>query len=236
LLLQTPWHTLDPQGEVFAALLPCFTTEFNRTLWQVSGADGSRIEVALDQGHVHSAGKTSPICELELELLAGQPAALFDLAQHIAASVAVLPATISKAQRGFALAQGTLLQPCPLKRISVHRGSGSPTPHAILGSAFGAICANLNTLMHTDDLAVVRQLRIGLRRFRAALRYFKPVLQHHTMPAMQLLLPLAHQLHSLEETTAAPQQRWQAMRQTLQQPQTGSQLLAICQWLEQMNG
>ncbi len=77
MLQDTPWSDFDPDGKVFGALGACFVTQFERTRWEVRGRDGSQVEVALDLGHIRVDDKTTPICELELELLSGQPAALF---------------------------------------------------------------------------------------------------------------------------------------------------------------
>ena len=101
-----PWQRLDPEGAVFAALQPCFATAFDRTAWTVRRRDGSVIEVALDLGQITSGQRSVPICELELELLAGAPTALFDLARHIA------------------LRDGTLDTPCALARS--HWAATSP--------------------------------------------------------------------------------------------------------------
>lgn len=103
-LRATPWSDIDPKGALFASLVPCFTTQFERTLWLVRTRNGSVVEVALDIGQLLAGEHTAPICELELELKAGQPQAVFDVAQQIARTIAVLPASASKAERGYALA------------------------------------------------------------------------------------------------------------------------------------
>ena len=43
------------------------------------------------------------ICELELELREGEPAALLELAAELAATLALMPCDISKAERGYRL-------------------------------------------------------------------------------------------------------------------------------------
>ena len=115
-LQDTPWSVIDPDGHVFQALAPVFVTVFDRTSWLVRKRDGSQVEVSLDMGKIAYANTSAPICELELELIAGQPQALFDVAQQIASHIATLPLGASKAERGYALAQDrahapTLAQP-----------------------------------------------------------------------------------------------------------------------------
>lgn len=63
-------------------LRPVFTTDFQRRLWRYR-IDGSDIEIALDQGTIHAANNSLPICELELELKQGSPAQLCQLAETI---------------------------------------------------------------------------------------------------------------------------------------------------------
>jgi inorganic triphosphatase YgiF len=87
-----------------------FATDFERQRW-VLPFGGARIEVALDQGHIHVPGTpfTEALLELELELLDGPETALLALAEALRQTpqgpVALTPSDTSKAQRGLALWQ-----------------------------------------------------------------------------------------------------------------------------------
>lgn len=85
-----------------------FRTDFTRKsvelAWEHRGI-ATRVEVALDQGKVITAKGEEQICELELELREGQPAALLELALELAADIALMPCDISKAERGYRLLQ-----------------------------------------------------------------------------------------------------------------------------------
>jgi triphosphatase len=59
------------------------------------------IEVTIDQGEVKAAGRTKPLCEVELELKGGAPAMLFDLADKLGKVVPLTLATESKAAQGL---------------------------------------------------------------------------------------------------------------------------------------
>lgn len=100
---------LPPMAElgtdVLERLEARFTTDFERRSWQLDHA-GATIEVALDQGEIRAAGRAVPIRELELELKAGDPAALWDLALALAETIPLRPADASKAARGGALLSG----------------------------------------------------------------------------------------------------------------------------------
>ncbi|RRJ82372.1 inorganic triphosphatase [Aestuariirhabdus litorea] len=88
-----------------ANLLPCFNTDFERECWLLewAGENPGLIEVALDQGQVVAGGRQLPICELELELKAGDERALQEVADLLSKTVELVPGDASKAQRGYRL-------------------------------------------------------------------------------------------------------------------------------------
>ncbi|WP_233864775.1 CYTH domain-containing protein [Paraburkholderia adhaesiva] len=109
-------HECDEAGVATALsdaapnLIALFRTDFTRTLWMLE-VDGSEIEAAIDQGEitaeVNGETRRAPICEIELELKAGDDAALHTLAALLAAELPGLaPDDISKAQRGYRLREG----------------------------------------------------------------------------------------------------------------------------------
>jgi inorganic triphosphatase YgiF len=235
-LHEGPWAALDPDGSLFAALVPCFVTAFERSSWLVSWRDGGVVEVALDQGHIEANGRRAPICELELELKAGQPTALFELASELARSVALLPANMSKSQRGFLLAQDGLYQPfySQLPPLS----AGLPIrllAQQLLQHMFAQFTNNLDSLRVSDDPEVVHQARIGWRRFKTNLRLFKKVILVPAQPplnGLQVLLSSLSELRNMDVALtqtlpmlasayamgdAGRAQSWQALMETLAQ-------------------
>jgi triphosphatase len=109
-------HECDEAGVATALsdaapdLIALFRTDFTRTLWTLV-VDGAQIEAAIDQGEVtadvNGETRRAPICEIELELKAGDEAALHTLAAQLAAELPGLaPDDISKAQRGYRLREG----------------------------------------------------------------------------------------------------------------------------------
>lgn len=98
-----------PQGELPAALAqnvqPLFSTDFEREKWLVSEGD-SQIEIALDRGEVKTAEHQEAICELELELLSGDTADVLTLARRLLDTGVLRQGSLSKAARGYHLAQG----------------------------------------------------------------------------------------------------------------------------------
>jgi inorganic triphosphatase YgiF len=203
-LAATPWTDIDPDGTVFPALAPCFVTSFDRTVWSVRRRDRSVVEVSLDVGQIVSDNKRAPICELEFELVAGQPAALFDIAQQIARSVAVIPANISKAERGYRLAEDTLNSPVRTQPPMLNSDmSLSDAAQQVLREMFSQFTSNLTLLLSSDDPEVVHQARVGWRRFKSALRLFRPVLGTDAVPSWQPLRPLLNFLGELRDLDVA---------------------------------
>lgn len=167
--LLTPAH--------LARLRPVFETHFWRNAWTLPLAGGGSIEVALDQGEVSGGGRTQPICEVELELKSGQPAALYDLALALAADFDLRPDPVSKAERGYALFQNLHSQPVKAASVGL-----KPEMHvadafvAVMQSGLGQFTANLAGLIHETDPAYLHQARVAVRRLRSALMVFAPAL------------------------------------------------------------
>jgi len=203
-LRATPWEKLDPDGHLFGTLSACFATGFKRTCWTISTADGSEIEVALDLGQVQSGDRCAEICELELELLKGNAAALFDVAQQLATSVALLPAGQSKAERGFALSNGTLDQACFAQPPKLQADATLlATAQTVLREMFFQFTVNLDALRRSDDVEVVHQARVGWRRFKSALRLFRASMPGVAVPPLAALQPLLDALGALRNLDVA---------------------------------
>jgi inorganic triphosphatase YgiF len=230
----TPWSVMDPDGGVFAALSPCFVTTFERTSWSVRKQGGSIVEVSLDIGQVVAGDKRTALCELELELIAGQPAALFAVAQQIARTLAVLPLNTSKAERGYALLQDAVNLPRRAQPPALTAGMAlADAARQVLREMFGQFTSNLDALRNSDDPELVHQARVGWRRLRSALQLFKPALAREAVPAWPSLGPLLTFLGELRDLDVARtetlaqfagayaagnarrEEKWQAMLQAL---------------------
>ncbi|MDW2744806.1 CYTH domain-containing protein [Atlantibacter subterraneus] len=88
---------------------PLFSTDFQREKWVVTHGE-SRIELALDRGEVKAGEHSEPLCELEMELLEGQLADILKLARQLVAVPGLRQGSLSKAARGYHLAQGNALR------------------------------------------------------------------------------------------------------------------------------
>jgi inorganic triphosphatase YgiF len=111
LLATTPVAKLFRASRMRAALAPVFTTEFERTSLRLGFADGSLAELCLDRGEIRSGRRASAICETEIELLAGSPVRLYELALDLLERVPLRLGQASKAERGYALARKVQARP-----------------------------------------------------------------------------------------------------------------------------
>ncbi|WP_312948201.1 inorganic triphosphatase [Superficieibacter sp.] len=111
-----------PQGELPADLAarvkPLFSTDFSREKWLVEVGQ-SRIEIALDRGEVKAGEFQEPVCELELELLSGETQDVLKLARQLVNLDVLRQGSLSKAARGYHLAQGN--EPRQLKPLTILR-------------------------------------------------------------------------------------------------------------------
>jgi len=98
-----------PPGTDVAALQqrlqPLFTTHFQREVWLITSGN-SDIEVSFDQGEVTAGELSEPLCEIELELKRGERQDLLAFAQDLVALGGLRMGNLSKAARGYQLAQG----------------------------------------------------------------------------------------------------------------------------------
>lgn len=203
-LEDSPWHDIDPDGAIFRELQPCFMTRFERTSWNVRGHDGSVAEVSLDIGQIEAGSQSAAICELEIELISGEPSALFVLANSISKSVAVIPANLSKAERGYALAHAIL--DMPLRARPPQLTADIAVVEAcqlVLRETYSQFTGNLGAFQTTDNPEVVHQTRVGWRRFKSALRLFKPALSQERIPDLSPLKPLLQSLSHLRDLDVA---------------------------------
>lgn len=160
---------------------PVCETRIRRTRRDLVMPDGARIELAIDVGEVRAGGRAAPWREAELELKAGAPAALYEAARLLFPEGGLEFSNLSKAQRGYLLAEQGRIAPPPAPRkaepVRLVRGlSAEEAATAILRECLDQVAANMLAIGQTDDPEGPHQLRVGLRRLRAAFAVFRPVI------------------------------------------------------------
>ena len=104
------------------SLKPIFATNVHRTKIPVF-KNGSRIEVALDEGRVRAGRRSASISELELELKRGKAGDVFKLARELAKLVPAKLELKSKAERGYDLLEHAPAQAACAEKIKLRRGT-----------------------------------------------------------------------------------------------------------------
>lgn len=168
-------------------LKPLFATEFRRTHVQLKLADGGRAELAFDSGEIRAGDQVDPICEIEIELLEGRSSEVFTLARELLQLASLKLDNRSKAQRGFALLAPLAAEPARARAPELD--AAMPAQHAcahLLGAALEQLEANEAGLVAAEDPEYLHQARVALRRLRALLRLFSPLL---TLAEIEALKP-----------------------------------------------
>jgi inorganic triphosphatase YgiF len=152
-----------------------FVVVVERFVWRVE-QDGARIEVAFDIGEVVAADRRSALCEIELELIDGDPAALFALAKRIDAVAPARLGVLTKSDRGDRLLGAA---PGATRAEPLILAADSSAADAFQQAANACIRQfRLNEMVlerHADD-AALHQARVALRRLRSALSIWRDLL------------------------------------------------------------
>lgn len=87
------------------SLQPVFTTDFHRTTYLLEPSEKFKLEFCLDAGKIIANNRTALICEVELELKAGNSQQLMEFGRMLQAlcPFQLIPENASKAMRGFDL-------------------------------------------------------------------------------------------------------------------------------------
>lgn len=166
-------------------LVPLFATNFRRRAWMFAPHKDLAIEIALDEGEIVAQPPGTaedrplkrPICEMELELKDGAPLALFEIALNLAGKLSLLPENESKAQRGQRLFRG--IADSPKAAVPTSLPVDQPPIEAFLDLANDCLnhfLANADGVRTSDDPEYIHQARVALRRLRALIQIFKPIL------------------------------------------------------------
>jgi inorganic triphosphatase YgiF len=171
----TPLARLAGKPSIRRAMRLAFEVDVERTSFMLE-TGASRIEASLDQGAIEADGEKLGVRELELELKSGDRSALFNVARAYVSQAPLHLSLISKAERGHLLAGGAW-----------GRAAKSSKPRLAKDMtcrrAFQEICQtclhdfhlNLPGLEKSDNAEALHQGRIAMRRLRAAMALFKPM-------------------------------------------------------------
>nr|WP_281286103.1 CYTH and CHAD domain-containing protein [Methylibium rhizosphaerae] len=171
-------------GEAGAAgLKELYRTDILRTRRRLR-VRGGMVELAFDAGEIRAGRRSWPVCELEIELVSGSPAAVIDVARRWVRRHGLWLDVRTKAERGDRLARGVETGE-PVKAAPLALGSGATVEsawRAMLGNCLAQALPNASEVAGGSARAEhLHQLRVGLRRLRSGLRFLEgwldPVLE-----------------------------------------------------------
>ena len=200
LLAEAPFFAkLFSRTKVRMGLAPAFETVFRRRSIELQLQDGATALLCLDKGEIRAGGASEAICEAEIELLQGEAVALLDFAGSLLGELPFRAGTQSKAERGYALAAlntGAVPGPVRAKPLAMTAASNAQEAFsAIIVATAGQFHANERGFIEQDDPEYLHQLRVGLRRLRAALALPREEeWEHASRPLRGRLRELSQQL------------------------------------------
>jgi inorganic triphosphatase YgiF len=166
------------------SLRPVFETRVHRTVYPIR-FDSSEIEVSFDEGKISAGTRTAQLSEVELELRSGDPSHLFHLAHQLAEQAPLRVGLKSKAERGYELI--TDQQSTPIKSAPVHVSpqlDAATALQTIARTCIYQLIANLAAVTN-HDAEGIHQARVALRRLRAAMSLFSPLLRDEQTEALK---------------------------------------------------
>src|SRR4051812_37470450 len=173
-------------AEAAEALRALVRTEIARQTFMLRPNPETLIEAAADQGQVAAVdGKScEPGCGIELELKEGEGTALYDVALDMLAVAPMRLERRSKSVRGFRLAALPAEPERAREHVkAVHASAVDLDPEMSARAALRRIARSCAEQIVRNEAAVlagmpegVHQMRVGVRRLRAILSAFAPLL------------------------------------------------------------
>ncbi|MCL2452601.1 MAG: CHAD domain-containing protein [Alphaproteobacteria bacterium] len=184
LLQGTPFASLVAKASVRHALHPVFEVHVDRSsYWLEAGA--SLIEASIDRGEITAKGERLMLRELELELKNGELRDSFNLARALVSQAPLHPSLISKAEQGYLLAAGTYGTAAKSSKPHLSRRMTNKQAFQAIGLAcLHDINLNILGLEAPDNVEAIHQVRVAIRRLRAALALFKPIVFDPSFPRL----------------------------------------------------
>ena len=202
-------------------LKPMFETRVRRTIYPLT--NGARaIALTLDQGKIDTGARSAPLCEIELELERGNEAELFVVARELTQALPAQLALKSKSERGYELLDDEQGGPVKAAPVDLVAGTSTRDGFKTIGRAcLKQIVGNEPALLK-GDAEGVHQMRVGLRRLRAAMSLFADILRDPQTAAIKAELKWlagelapARELEVLMKRVVAPVKkrhaRWDGM-------------------------
>ncbi len=199
-------------------LKPVFQTRVRRTVYPLVN-NGHAIELTVDRGTIETGKRSSPLCEIELELKRGNPSELFDIAHELTQALPARLAVKSKSERGYEILDDERESPVKAATVRLHSGMCAREAFKTIGLACLHQVINNAPPLLKGDAEGVHQMRVGLRRLRAAMSLFSVLLRDPQTEAIKAELKWltgelgpARELEVLVNRVVAPAKRGRRWR------------------------
>jgi len=161
---------------VFTRIVPIFTIDCQRTVWQLEFEQGREAELILDTGEVHSGALHRPIGALTLLHRSGPADAFFDFALALQRDLDLRVAYLGPIDIGYAMHDPMWAGAVTAKHLvlppAAQVGDGM---RVIIRACLSHILGNAAGVSQGGELECIHQMRVGLRRLRSALAIFEPL-------------------------------------------------------------
>ncbi|MBD2745240.1 CHAD domain-containing protein [Microvirga sp. BT688] len=169
----TPLGKLIADKTMRVGIKPAFSVETDRRAFEAK-FDGAVIEVALDCAKASGGDRTITFSEIELELRQGKAGALFALARRLSEAAPLRLSTVAKSERGYRLLDEEVLRPVRAGKIKLPKDATcAETFQVIARSCLAQMVENEALVRLTQEPDALHQMRVGLRRLRAAISLFR---------------------------------------------------------------
>jgi inorganic triphosphatase YgiF len=168
----TPLEKLIADVAVRGNIKPAFTVETERRAFEAK-LDGAVVEVALDRAKASAGDEAVTFSEIELELRQGPAGALFALARRLSEAAPLRLSTVAKSERGYRLLEEETLRPFRAEKIKLAKDAACAQAFQVIArSCLAQMVQNEALVRRTQDPDALHQMRVGLRRLRAAISLF----------------------------------------------------------------
>ena len=182
-LIDAP-ETAEQLSGFAGGLTPLFTIDAGQRQWSVQ-IRSAQVDVILEDGtlsteinadnadNADNAQRSTQLCEVELRLNSGQPAALFGVARLLSRQVRLHPIRDSLMQRALAFSNEERRGPVKARRVRIDaKDSAVGVFKHVAWHSLDQLQANEDGVFTLDNVEFIHQARVALRRLRTALRLF----------------------------------------------------------------
>lgn len=158
-------------------IVPIFTHDINRILWELEFDDQCVAGLTLDHGDVKSGAAQQYVSELTLTHQAGPHDRFYDFALALQHDLQLHPICRSSVRCGYALrdlSSSPIVTAKPL--VLDDEADAVQGLQAIVANCLIQIQGNAAGVVYSEDADSVHQMRVGLRRLRSVLEIFESLI------------------------------------------------------------